>query len=285
VESAKAQIKNNEYDCFITVKDNEINILKNDKYNLQADIFQSMLNVFIQRYNLYVEIAKENPAALKNISYDEGFSAVDKVSIDKKRIPRAIDYYAVAMITLIILYASMGGSYGIIGERTRKTEGRILTAPVKKSELLSGKLIGSVLMTVLQITVVFLVSKFLLKAYFGENMLPVALVLLSEIIMSVSLGVGVAFLVKNDSAAGGILNAIIPFIAFLGGAYVPLETFNEGFFLRLTNISPLKWVNRSIINTIYSGDTSTVLQTIIINLGIAAVFIAISSGIFRKEAV
>jgi ABC-2 type transport system permease protein len=281
---AKEQIENVEYDCFITVKDKEITILKNDKYNLQADIFQSMLDAFIQSYNLQVEIAKENPAALSNISYDEGFNAVDKVSLDRKRTPRSIDYYAVTMISLIILYGSMGGSYGIIGERTRKTEGRMLTAPVRKTELLAAKVIGSVLITVFQITVVVLVSKFILKVYFGENMLPIVLILLSEIIMAVSLGVGTAFLVKNESAINGILNAIIPFIAFLGGAYVPLKQFGDGFLLKLTNISPLMWVNRSIVNTIYSGDTSTVLQTVVINLVIATIFILLSSGIFRKEA-
>jgi ABC-2 type transport system permease protein len=281
---AKDLIKNVEYDCFITVRDKEITILKNDKYNLQADIFQSMLDAFIQSYNLQVEIVKENPAALQNMSYDEGFSAVDKVSLDKKRTPRAIDYYAVTMISLFILYGTMGGAYAINGERTRKTEGRILAAPVKKAELLTAKVVGAVMITVIQIAVVVLVSKFLLQVYFGENILIVSLILLSEIIMSVSLGVGVAFIIKNEAAANGILNALIPFMAFLGGAYVPLEQFGEGFFMKLTNISPLRWVNRSIINIIYSGDTSTAMTTIIMNLAIAAVFIAISSGLFRKEA-
>lgn len=283
-EKAKAQIKNAEYDCFVTVKETEITIIKNDKHSLQADIFKSILDTFIQRFNLQVEIAKENPAAIQAMSYDEAFKAVDRVSLDKKRTPRAIDYYAVTMITLIVLYGTMGSSYGIIGERTRKTEGRVLTSPVSKAEFLAAKVIGSVLITVLQITVVVLVSRFILGAYFGENILPVALILLSEIVMSVSLGVGVAFLIKNESAANGILNGIIPFIAFLGGAYVPLDMPNGETFLKFTNISPLRWVNRSIINTIYSGDTSTVFQTIIINLAIAVIFIAISSGIFRKEA-
>jgi ABC-2 type transport system permease protein len=259
-------------------------IIKNDKYSLQADIFKSILDTFIQRFNLQVEIAKENPAAIQAMSYDEAFKAVDRVSLDKKRTPRAIDYYAVTMITLIVLYGTMGSSYGIIGERTRKTEGRVLTSPVSKAEFLAAKVIGSVLITVLQIAVVVLVSRFILGAYFGENILPVALILLSEIVMAVSLGVGVAFLIKNESAANGILNGIIPVIAFLGGAYVPLDMPNGETFLKFTNISPLRWVNRSIINTIYSGDTSTVFQTIIINLAIAVIFIAISSGIFRKEA-
>jgi ABC-2 type transport system permease protein len=284
-EKAKMDIKDAKYSCYIKLYDKEIKIYKNDRYNFQATFVETVLNTFVERYNLIIEVVKVNPKALEAITVMKENKFVNKVSLERERTPRAIDYYAITMISLIILYSSMGGAYGIGGERTRKTGNRILLSPITKKEYLVGKISGLVLLTIIQIAIVVFVSKYLLKTYWGDNLPLVMLVLISEIIMAVSLGVGIAFIMKSESAASGVLNAIIPFMVFLGGGYVPLEQFNSDILLKITNISPVRWVNKSILNLIFSGDSSMIFTAIIINITTAVVMIVISSILFRKEAV
>jgi ABC-2 type transport system permease protein len=268
---------------YIRLTDDEIRIFKNDRYNLSANFVEAVMNSFVQRYNLIAEVVKVNPQALGEVLDRRDFSFVTRTSIDRKRTPRAIDYYAVTMITLITLYGAMGGAAAINGERTRRTGSRVLTAPVSKVEYLTGKVLGLVLLTMVQISMVVIVSKFLLKTYWGENMSVIMLILASEVIMAVSLGVGLAFAIKKESASNGILNTAVPFMIFLGGGYVPLEQFNSSTLLKIADMSPVRWVNKSIFNIIYNGDTSTVLTTLAVNIGIAVVFLIIASIFFKRE--
>lgn len=134
--------------------------------------------------------------------------------------------------------------------------------------------------------VVILFSKYVLNAYWGEHIWVVLLVLISEVLMTISLGAGTAFALKNEGAAMGILNTFIPVMVLLGGGYVPLEVMAQGgsFLYKLSDISPLKWINQSIFRVIYDNDFSLVPTAIMINLAVAAVFIMASSLLYKKEA-
>jgi ABC-2 type transport system permease protein len=156
-----------------------------------------------------------------------------------------------------------------------------MCAPVRKYELLTGNVAGSIVVTIVQGLVVILFSKFVLKANWGEDILTVALLLLTYSIMTVSLGAGLAFMFENSEAAMGVLNTIIPIFVFLGGGYVPLNVMS-GVLAKISDISPVKWVNSALLSVIYDGNYSRVLTSVSINLAIAAAFIVIASLFTRK---
>jgi len=276
-------IKNGKYSCYIVLSDNEFKIYKNERFNFEGNLLESVFNTFVQRYNLVMQVAKVNPAAIEGILSDSNTNYTSMVSLEKKKQPRAMDYYAVTMITLIIMYATMTGSYSITGERTTKTESRMVITPVTKYQIFIGKAIGCVLVTVLQILIVFLFSKYVLKINWGDNILVVLLILFSEIVMAISLGTGMALITKNESASNGILNALVPIMIFLGGGYVPLDQFQSKALNLITQVSPIKWTNEAILKVIYSNDMSTVAQTLIINFSVILVFMFISIFLFRRE--
>jgi ABC-2 type transport system permease protein len=281
-QEAVERVKNGNYACFINVGENELEIYENDKDAFKAQLVEGVLGAFIQRYKAISQIALVNPAVVGKIINDQSNpNFVKLLSLGEMRQPKSIDYYAVTMLTLIILYASKGGAYAIKGEKTAKTMSRLLCAPIKKYEVLTGKILGSLVITSLQVLVVILISKFVLKAYWGDHLGVISLLLASEVAMAVSLGIGVAFMVKNES---GILNFLIPLFAFFGGSYMPIDGFGKTM-LFITNFSPVRWVNKAIFGVIYSNDYSSVAQAIIINLGLAAIFVVIASFSFRKEAI
>ncbi|MFL0245958.1 ABC transporter permease [Candidatus Clostridium stratigraminis] len=287
-EDGIKSVKDAAYNAYIKIdeKENKLTLYKNNRFDFSAGLIESSLSSFVDRYNLYYEISKVNPAALNEIvSSKTNSELVKTVGLEKNRAPRAKDYYAVTMLTLIILYSSMTASYGIIKERVRKTYNRVLISPIKRYEFFIGKLFGSVILTIFQMIVVVLFSKYVLNAYLGENMLIFGLIILSEIIMAVSLGQGIAFLVKNETAANGLLNAIIPIIVLLGGGYFPLEQFGSNILTTIAQISPLKWINDALFNVIYSNDYSKVLLAILINLMVAVVFLMAASIKYREEKV
>jgi ABC-2 type transport system permease protein len=282
VQEAEDRVKNGNYACFINVGENRVEIYENDKEVFKANLVEGVLGTFIQRYKALSQIALVNPVAVGKIINDLSNPDFVKLStLGELRQPKAMDYYAVTMLTLIILYSSMSGAYAIKNEKTVKTMNRLLCAPVKKYEVLTGKILGALTITSIQVLVVISISKYLLNTYWGNHLGVVSLLLASEVVMAVSLGIGVAFIVRNE---GGILNILIPIMAFFGGNYMPLEGLGKTM-LFVSNYSPVRWVNKAIFEVIYSNDYSSVTRAILINLCLAAIFVVIASFTFRKEAI
>lgn len=279
-------IENSAYSAYLKVTENPLRfeLYKNERRGFNADLLESALNSFIKSYDTVAAIAVTNPSALASpgiTDFNEYASYVQTRSLDQKRQPGSLDYYAVTMLTLILLYASLTGFWAVRSEMEQKTAARMLSAPVRGYEMLTGKVLGCISVTIVQGLAVILFSKLILKAYWGENILPVAIVLLTYSIMAVSLGVAMAYIFKGADAASGILNTIIPFLVFLGGGYVPL-TVVGGFFAKAAVISPVNWTNTALFKIIYDGDISGMTGSVLINLSLSALFIMASALLSRK---
>lgn len=280
-------IEDSNYSCYIVFDETnkEIKLYKNDRYNLNASFIEGILNTFVQRYNVISEIAMVNPRIIEDLNREKNVEYVKVQALDKKEQPRAIDYYGITMTTLIIMYASMTAGFGMSSERTRKTLNRMFISPLKKQEIFTGKVLGFLAVTMIQIAIVLAFGKFIIKVNWGDNILAIAAVLTSEIVMAVSIGISVSFIAKSEGAMSGILHMIVVFMIFLGGGYFPLEQFNSATLDTVVKLSPIKWVNDAMFNSIYRNDFSKILPAILINLIIGLILIFISSMAFRKEEV
>lgn len=284
-ESALKKIEDASYSCYIDVneEEGEIKLYKNNVYSFKGDLIQTILQSYIERYNVISEIAVQNPKAIGEILADNNINYVEEKHIEKDRKPRALDYYAVTMLTMIMMYGSLSGAFSIGSEYVRNTFHRVMASPVNKYEVLSGKVLGSVIATFLQGVIVILFTKYVFNTYWGENIYPIYLLILSQVIMSISLGVGIAFLTEKDTLTTSLLNIILPLITFLGGGYVPLEQFNNRGLNFISILSPLKWTNDGIFDYIYMNTYEGLSNAIIINFVIAMVFLGVSSLIYKKK--
>lgn len=284
VNDGVKDVKNAKCDGYILLKGNNIMLYKNNKDFLSTNIIESILRAFVDRFNSISVIAQNNPTVIQKIASDENYDFTKVVSLNRKSQPSSVDYYSVTMLTLIILYGAMSGLYSIGNERTMKTGNRLLCSPTKKYEILTGKLFGNSFAILLQSILVFLFSKYILGANWGTDLFTIFTIVFSEILFSMSIGICASLLLKNTNAASGIINTIIPFMAFLGGSYFPINLTQSSILIKLANLSPIKWTNNSIIDVIFGGNYSDVPIAIMINLVCAAVLILITSYSFRKEA-
>ncbi len=270
------------YCAYIHVSDNkqEIKLYKNERHTFYAGLVESALRSFSNTYGAMSVIAANNPSAI-SIQQEPERSYVNIRGLDEKRQPGSLDYYAITMITLFLLYSSITGYYSIRDELGQMTANRTLSAPVKRYELLTGKVLGSILVTAVQCFAVVLFSKLILKAYWGEDLLTVALLLLSYSIMAVSIGVGIAYIFRNGEAGTGILNTVIPILVFLGGGYMPISIMGSAFS-KISDLSPVTWINSALFEVIYDGSYTRVPISIGIDLIVAAAFILLTAVLSRK---
>ncbi|EIT87088.1 hypothetical protein A374_02504 [Fictibacillus macauensis ZFHKF-1] len=271
----KNDVKLGNRDGYVEVNDQGVHYYKSEQTTIQSSVIEGMLAAFADRYHLAKEIG------LSGVK-DEVANVVSEESLTAKKAPRSMDYYGVVVTTMITLYSAIGASFLLRGERTRNTAIRLGVAPISKGEIFLGKIIGSVLMNSGIIAVLMIVGSLLFHVNWGEHLGYVILVLLSQIVFAVSVGVGVSYVVATGEGARSLLLILIQVASFFGGAYFKID-HPEGFMNILVHLSPLQWANSAILSVIYNDQLSAILPVISLNIGLAALFLTFSAVTFRKR--
>ncbi|WP_238883365.1 ABC transporter permease [Clostridium sp. YIM B02551] len=284
---AKDKVEKRKYQGFIEVSNDSVKLYENDRTSIEGNIVEAMLKGFIDKYKLVSEVVKVKPQGVGVVVNDnsEG-SYIKESSLNSKGAPGAIDYYSIAMTTMIALYGAISACFLIRGERMNKTDTRLIAAPVRKSEILIGKVLGGIVSNLLCVLVVMLVSKYAFKANWGSNIGLVVLVLLTEVILATSFGLGISYITKKPETPRAIVMLVVQVASFLGGAYFPITSENStGILSFLVKLSPLSWNNQAINKLIYTADNYAVIPAIVINMAVACLFLVISGVIAgRREA-
>ncbi|NRD78695.1 ABC transporter permease [Bacillus sp. BRMEA1] len=277
----KNEVKENNFSAYIEVTNDGIQLYGTSRNSIEESIIQGMLSAYAGRYNVVASVAKVDPSKVSTAlaSHSEDHFIKEK-SLNSKKQPGSMDYYAMAMTTMIALYAALGASSLIRGERTRNTSIRLLTAPISKGEIFLGKIIGALLINITFVMVIVAFSSIAFKANWGNHFGMVFLVLATEVFLSVSFGLGVSYLAKTGEAARTILMIVIQLSSFFGGAYFKID---DAKGISITNLSPLTWANNAVTKIIYANDYLAAIKAISLNMGIAIIFLAISIILLRKR--
>ncbi|MDB5052527.1 MAG: ABC-type multidrug transport system, permease component [Bacilli bacterium] len=277
-------IENGKYASFVNVDENGLELYKNENNALKAGLVEAALGSFLQRYKAVSEIANETHTIVNStMQASQPEDHVKVSSLGDRKLPKAMDYYAVTMLTFLIIAAAFNGMGAIDGERSSNTASRLLCSPVKKHEILIGKILGMVLFTLLQALILIGFSKYIMNAYWGVHLGAILFIVIPAIVMAVSFGVGLALLIKNGMLVMQILQMGMNILIFLGGGYFPIDKLGK-VMQSISNVSPVKWINQAIFGVIYSGDFSSAQIAILLCLVLAVLFIILSSISFRKGA-
>lgn len=285
---ALAKVEKNKYPAYIEISNKGVSIYENDKNSIDASIVEGMLKSFIDKYKLISEVQKVAPErAFEVINASDENNYIKETTLNSDKAPGAMDYYSIAMTTMIALYGALSASFLIRGERMRRTDVRLIASPIKRSEILVGKVLGGIVATLLCVLVVVFASKFVFKANWGSNIGLVILVLLTEVILATSFGLGISYLTKKPEASRVIVTIVIQVVSFIGGAYFPIDTTSNsgGMMNLLVKLSPLTWNREGINKLIYTGSHTAIIAPILLNLSVACIFLIISALIAgRREA-
>ncbi|OUS76476.1 hypothetical protein B1748_12420 [Paenibacillus sp. MY03] len=283
-QAAIDEVKNGDYIGYATIGDEGIRYYGNDRIGAENAIVQGLLLAYADHRKLSLVFPEAAGAAEGAASSGEHFET-RKLQAPPK--PNAIDYYSVAVTTMIIMYISMTAGLLIENERVRHTANRLLVAPVTKAEIFAGKITGSLLLHLFFVILIVLLSKYMYGADWGDNPVMVLLVLASQIVFAISLGLGSSYML-GSKASGAVIMTIIQLAALFGGSYFQ-NVDNGDSFSKLTRFSPLDWTNDGLLSVIYGGVESPIggmsaeYAAILLNMGFSVLFLAAAIGIMRRK--
>lgn len=142
-------------------------------------------------------------------------------------------YYAAAMLAMFVLFTAGFGSRSLLTEKRDHTANRMQSAGVSLLEMMVGKWVMMVGLTICQMVVLFIVSRFAFGVRWTS---PVGLLITSLAVgMAIaSLGTLISLITyrsNNYKVANLFESVIVQVMALVGGSYIPLEVLPKGFSL------------------------------------------------------
>ncbi len=154
----------------------------------------------------------------------------------------------------------------ILSDKHYKTWERMLISPVSKTSILGGSMIVAYLTGAVQMGVLILCGKILLKIDWGNSMPGVLMVSGAFVFAVTSLGLMLSGFIKTHAQLSSLAPIVLTSTSMIGGCMWPLEIVNNKVLLFMAELTPQKWAIQGI-ESIASGGmgfNAAVIPTIVL---------------------
>ena len=197
-----------------------------------------------------------------------------------KRIPGAIDYYAVTMLVMILLYTGMNGmelfGKGLLSD----TGDRARVSPISKSALIGGLLAASTITSFLQGAVTFLFTGIVYGVYWGERIPLVLLTLFGVVLFSQSLCIFLMIAIHHEGAVQGLVQAAFFIMTFVSNGYMKMS-FGEAE--KVFQYTPNSMAQTVIFGAAYGGNEAKMMLCLLLLFGVSVVLFLLAYIFGRRR--
>ncbi len=247
---------------------------------IQNRAVASMMYGFNRQTAAIRALSKDNPLKMFAAT-----SLVDREYVEKKEFGykrTMLDYYAVAMITMIIFMgSSIGGASNLYESRQDGTLHRLLAGPQNRVNLYIQTVLGAFPQCLIQVACVMFTS----IVFFGAHYANTAAdnVLLFAMFFLAGLTVNAVFLVLGLFIKVNPTLAIMPImwtVMFISG------TFSKEIYIKgVTELSPIWQIQNAAFDLTVFGRNEKCLMVIAVCAGVFIVATAIGALLFRRKSV
>lgn len=197
------------------------------------------------------------------------------------------DLHSVFGFTLFfVIYTIAYSVFQILLEKNSGIWDRIITSPVKKWEMYVANFLYSFIIGYVQIFIVFLIFRYMIKIDFHGNFMKTLLVMIPYVLAIVALSIFIVSVVKSVQQFNAVIPIVAVSMAMIGGAYWPLEIVDSQIMITLSKIVPITY-GMELLNgvTIYHYSLEDLLSPISILLFMTVLFTGIGVHLMEKRYV
>jgi ABC-2 type transport system permease protein len=182
-------------------------------------------------------------------------------------------FFAAGMAVFFLFFAVQFGVASLLDERRDGTLARLLAAPVPRVSILAGKLLTSLVVGVLSMTVLVVATSLLLGADWGHPV-GVAVLVLAGVLAATGIMAVVAGLARSAEQAGNWQAIVGVTLGMLGGVFFPVAQVG-GVLDTVSWLTPHRWFMQGLADLAGGGDVAAVLPS----AGAMLLFAAVTGGI------
>jgi ABC-2 type transport system permease protein len=184
----------------------------------------------------------------------------------------SFDQSSAGQLVTWVLITLIGVAEWFLIEREGGTLRRLLVTPTTKGTLLTGKVVGRLLLGLVQMVILVVIGGTVFGVNWGRSPAALAVMLLAFGLAAVGLGTLVGALAKSRGQADGLVTMLSMLLAALGGAWWPLEVTPPAYRV-VVKVLPTTWAMMGFKDVIIRGQgVGGILTEAGVLLGFAAVF-------------
>ncbi len=199
-------------------------------------------------------------------------------------VPSGFAASAPAMVVLFMLMNTViYGAVLLTQEKQNRCLARLAGMPLTRFGILSGKLLGRLLIAMLQSAILIVLARLLYHVYWGPSPAGLACLLVSLGLACASLGMLLGAVLNTQEQASAVGWIIPLFLGAIGGCWWPLEVV-PSWMRAFGHVSPAAWAMDGLHGLISFGrGGEVVLLPSLVLLGYAAIMMAIAARTLRME--
>ena len=206
-----------------------------------------------------------------------------RVDQDEPEESNAFAHSSPGMVSQFVIAGLMGAAEVIVVERKSRSLQRLLTTPVRRSQIIIGHYLAMVVLIFVQVAVLILFGQLLLGLDYFSQPLATFLMILATSLFAAGLGLLIGTLAKTEEHV--VIFTLIPMfvLAGLGGAWVPLEVTSQTV-QTIGHLTTVAWMMDGFKGILLRGwGLSEVLLPVGVLLGFAVLCVGFSIWKFKFE--
>ncbi|APT50322.1 ABC transporter [Bacillus safensis] len=263
----------------------QLNILKGPNSTLQEMVLENVVLQFFQNYHMNRILMPLNQGKELEIVSDQ----LKKELVNERNIHinsqpiTSFQYYAGGMGVLFLLMTVVFLVGSMIEEKEEDVYKRLTVSKLSNTSYIVGKLLGIVLMSMIQLAVIILFTSFVFKVNWGEPF-TVVMIGCSFILNAAGFGVLIGSFIKREKTFNsvGILGTQV--LAALGGSMVPLYLFPQ-WLINISYFLPNSLALQMFLKSMAGADFSEIQHGFLLScaMGLAFFIIALLRMSFERK--
>ncbi|KIL23831.1 ABC transporter permease [Bacillus pumilus] len=250
----------------------QLNILKGPNSALQEMVLENVVLQFFQNYHMNRILMQLNQGEEVEIVSDQlKKELVNERNIHMNNQPiTSFQYYSGGMGVLFLLMTVVFLVGSMIEEKEEEVYKRLVVSKLSNTSYIVGKLLGIVLMSMIQLAVIILFTSFVFKVNWGEPF-TVVMIGCSFILNAAGFGVLIGSFINREKTFNsvGILGTQV--LAALGGSMVPLYLFPQ-WLINISYFLPNSLALQMFLKSMAGADFSEIQSGFILSCGMGLVF-------------
>jgi ABC-2 type transport system permease protein len=269
-------------------KETKVKLLTVPDPGIKAIIVQTVIEQFSKSIPIQAMVAQRvQPVNAGNESPIQGKPSAEKIyqpllketTINAQtKMVGSFQYYAAAMGVMFLLMTVVQGVSTMILEKEQEVYKRLLLTNLTYTKYLFGKLLGLVMISLMQAFIIILGTKLLFGVDWGSSVTGIIMMTLAFVINACGLGVLAGSLIKKEKSFNVAGSLGVQIMAALGGSMVPLYIFPD-WVLSVTKLFPNGLALQTYLELMSGASFSEILPAVSGSIGLGLLFFAI--GLFR----
>ena len=200
----------------------------------------------------------------------------------RDQIITSYQYYGIVIIPFCMFLSVITAAYAGKDDAYANTANRILVAPVSNAAIVFSKIFAEIIVFTGCSFIVLVLSVCLFDVCDIKYIVHILILYIVIAFLSASVGTYFGLGMKDFMKFKNILSIPVLIFAIFGGCFYQFGTLNKILSL-VMNLSPLRWINKSLFLLIYDKNSTVLYILNLIMLIVGCVFTLLAIISFKRE--